>query len=91
MKHPIIRSASPFFDEGSIQAILKETEAVLRSGVLTDGPQAAEFENEFAHYCGTKYAVAVNSGTSALEIALRHFGGKRKRGHCSDEHVCGDA
>jgi perosamine synthetase len=74
MKHKIIRSASPFFDEGSIQAILKETEPVLRSGVLTDGPQAVEFEAEFAHFCGTKHAVAVNSGTAALEIVLRHFG-----------------
>ncbi len=34
------------------------------------GPSVAEFERSFADYCGTKYAVGVNSGTSALHLAL---------------------
>jgi len=45
----------------------------LRSGVLTDGPNVKAFEEEFANYVGAKHAIAVNSGTSALEIALRYY------------------
>ena len=69
-----IQSSSPFFDEKSIQRILEDVEAVLRSGYLTDGPNVKEFEKKFAEYVGVKHAVAVNSGTSALEIPLRYFG-----------------
>jgi dTDP-4-amino-4,6-dideoxygalactose transaminase len=68
-----IQSSSPFFDEKSIQGILEDVEAVLRSGHLTDGPNVKEFEKKFADYVGVKHAVAVNSGTSALEIPLRYF------------------
>ena len=38
---------------------------LLSSGNLTMGPQVAEFENQFANYIGTKYAVMFNSGSSA--------------------------
>lgn len=68
-----VSSAFPYFDEPSLKAILKDVEATLRSGVLTDGPNVKAFEEEFANYVGVKHAVAVNSGTSALEIALRHY------------------
>jgi perosamine synthetase len=44
---------------------------VLRSGRLSLGPQVEEFERKFANYVGTKCAVAVNSGTSALHLAVR--------------------
>ncbi len=64
-------SASPFFDEESIEGISKELKATLRSGILTDGPQVREFEEQFAHYIQVKHAIAVNSGTAALEIMLR--------------------
>jgi len=43
---------------------------VLRSGWWTTGPLAKEFEQQFAEYVGTDYAVAVNSCTAALHIAL---------------------
>lgn len=46
---------------------------VLSSGRLVLGKETEEFENEFAKYCGTKYAVMVNSGTSALLAALLAF------------------
>lgn len=36
---------------------------------LTMGPQVSNFEAEFAAYCGTKHAVAVSSGTTALQVA----------------------
>jgi perosamine synthetase len=47
---------------------------VLASGQLTLGRYGAEFERAFARLCGTRHAVAVNSGTSALEIVLRTLG-----------------
>lgn len=42
---------------------------VLESDWLTQGPAVERFERVVADYCGTKYAVAVNSATSALHIA----------------------
>ena len=43
---------------------------VLASGKFALGPEVDAFEEEFAAYCGTRYGVAVNSGTSALHLAL---------------------
>jgi dTDP-4-amino-4,6-dideoxygalactose transaminase len=43
---------------------------VLRSGRYVLGEEVEAFEERFAAYCGTRYAVAVNSGTSALHLAL---------------------
>jgi perosamine synthetase len=47
---------------------------VLRSGRLSLGPKVEEFEQKFAFYAGTKYAVATNSGTSALHLGVRALG-----------------
>ena len=47
---------------------------VLANGQLTLGRYGAEFEKEFAAFCGTRHAVAVSSGTSALEIIFRGLG-----------------
>ena len=46
-----------------------EVEKVLRSDFLTQGPVVPKFEQVVLKYCGAKYAVAVNSATSALHIA----------------------
>ncbi|MDP6581664.1 MAG: DegT/DnrJ/EryC1/StrS family aminotransferase [Vicinamibacterales bacterium] len=43
---------------------------VLASARFALGPEVAAFEEEFAAYCGTDHGVAVNSGTSALHLAL---------------------
>jgi len=43
---------------------------VLESGQFVLGEEVAAFEREFADYCGASHAVAVNSGTSALQLAL---------------------
>lgn len=43
---------------------------VLDSGSLTQGEEVRKFEGEFSKYVGTKFAVATNSGTSALHAAL---------------------
>src|SRR5579859_3350513 len=44
--------------------------AVLKSGWLVHGPIGTAFEKEFADYVGAHRAVAVNSGTAALQLAL---------------------
>jgi dTDP-4-amino-4,6-dideoxygalactose transaminase len=44
---------------------------VLGSGRLSLGPCVPEFEQQFAAYIGTRYAIAVNSGTSALHLITR--------------------
>ena len=49
---------------------IKAVEEVLRSGALTQGAKVKKFEELFAAYVGVKYAVATNSGTSALHTAL---------------------
>ena len=41
---------------------------VLKSDYLTQGPKINEFENNFAQYIGSKYAVAVSNGTAALHL-----------------------
>ena len=55
-----------------------ETEAlvleVLRSGMLAQGPKAAEFEQLFAEWIGVDHAIAVNNGTTALVAALQAAG-----------------
>jgi dTDP-4-amino-4,6-dideoxygalactose transaminase len=47
---------------------------VLSSGWLTTGPIAIEFEKQFAAYVGCKHALAVNSCTAALQLALDAIG-----------------
>jgi dTDP-4-amino-4,6-dideoxygalactose transaminase len=48
--------------------ILKLVVETLKSDYLTQGPKIAEFEEAFAEYCGSKYAVAVSNGTAALHL-----------------------
>jgi UDP-4-amino-4,6-dideoxy-N-acetyl-beta-L-altrosamine transaminase len=56
--------------EEDIQAVVK----VLRSDFLTQGPAIPKFEQLVCEYTSSKYAVAVNSGTSALHIACLALG-----------------
>src|SRR5438445_7768769 len=60
--------------EGDRAAILADFDKVLSSGRLTLGPFTEVLEREYAKLVGKKYAVAVNSGTSALEIIFRTIG-----------------
>ena len=73
MSIPYIPFHLPSIGREEIAAV----EKVLRSGWLTTGPVAQEFEKEFASYVGCKHALAVNSGTSALQLALEAIGLKQ--------------
>jgi len=66
----------PYFDlPGQIRAIRPELDAAiartLDSCAFCLGPEVAEFEREFAAYVGARHCVALNSGTSALHVAMR--------------------
>ncbi|MCZ7401458.1 MAG: UDP-4-amino-4,6-dideoxy-N-acetyl-beta-L-altrosamine transaminase [Candidatus Methanoperedens sp.] len=50
---------------------INEVANVLRSNWITTGPKIKEFEDALCAYIGCKYCVAVNSGTSALDIAVQ--------------------
>jgi len=65
----------PYFDlKSQYRSIRPEIEAalarVLDSAQFVLGPEVSAFENEFAEYCGTSDCIALNSGTSALHLAL---------------------
>lgn len=51
----------------------KAVNEVLDSGRITEGEKVREFEKEWAKFIGTKYSIAVNSGTSALIAGLMGF------------------
>ena len=70
MTAPIIPYGRQDITQDDIDAVVE----VLRSDYLTQGPTVGRFEEAVATYCGAKYAVAVNSATSALHIACRALG-----------------
>ncbi len=61
-----IPHSKPTIDQEDID----EVREVLASGMIAQGEKVKEFEEAFARFIGTKYAVACSSGTSALHIAL---------------------
>ena len=62
--------AKPLIDRQDIRAVVK----VMKSGGLAQGPQVAAFEDEFSKFVHDRTCVAVNSGTSALHLALLSLG-----------------
>src|SRR5919201_358403 len=65
----------PFLDLGPSHAGLKaallaEISDLVDSGAFTNGPQVADFEREFADYCGAAESVGVASGLDALRLGL---------------------
>lgn len=54
--------------------ILERIDEALATGQLTLGKFGVRFEEKFAAFCGCRHAIAVNSGTSALEIIFRALG-----------------
>ncbi|SPE62351.1 Spore coat polysaccharide biosynthesis protein SpsC (fragment) [Verrucomicrobia bacterium] len=64
----------PFYKPTIGTAEIDEVIDTLKSGWLTTGPKTKQFEHEFAEYLGQKHAVAVNSCTAALHLALEATG-----------------
>ncbi len=68
--HPFIPYGRQFISEEDIKSVVK----ILRSDFLTQGPKVNEFEEAFASYVHSKYAVAVSSGTAALHLSAIALG-----------------
>ena len=66
----MIPAAKPIIGDEERAAV----DAVLRSGMIAQGPEVAGFEQEFSAYVDGRHCVAVNSGTSALHMALIALG-----------------
>ena len=67
---PFIEFHRPSLGEEEIDEVI----AVLRSGWLTTGPRTAQFEQEFRQYVMSSHALAVNSCTAGLHLALSALG-----------------
>ncbi|MFI7577271.1 DegT/DnrJ/EryC1/StrS family aminotransferase [Micromonospora sp. NPDC049497] len=65
-----IPPARPVIGEAEIEAAVR----VLRSGKVVQGPEVAAFEEEFGELVAGRHCVAVNSGTSALQLTLMALG-----------------
>ena len=70
MSSEFIPFHKPAIGEEEIRSVVE----TLRSGWLTTGLKVKTFEAEFARYIGSSHAVAVNSGTAALHLALEAVG-----------------
>ncbi len=66
----MIPVSKPYIGDEEKQAVME----VLELGMLAQGPRTAKLEEKFAQICGTKYAVATTSGTTALHVALLAHG-----------------
>lgn len=62
--------ALPYIEEDEIAAVVE----TMRSGWLTTGPRTQAFERKFGEAVGATYALAVNSATSGLHLALEAIG-----------------
>ncbi len=60
----------PQIDEQEIEMVVKVLKSGLLTSLLGDGPMVTQFENAFAKFVKAKHAIAVNSGTAALHLAL---------------------
>ena len=59
----------PYGRQNITESDIKAVVETLQSDFLTQGPKIAEFENEFAAYIGSKFALAVSNGTAALHLS----------------------
>src|SRR5690606_10373248 len=66
----LIPIAQPLLGDAEAEAAAR----VIRSGWVTQGPEVAAFEQEFADYVGAPYACAVSNCTTALHLALLAVG-----------------
>ena len=71
---PVRKKFLPFAVPDTDDSELNEVMDTIRSGWLTTGPKTKRFEKEFAAAVGAKHAVAVNSCTAAMHLALEAVG-----------------
>jgi dTDP-4-amino-4,6-dideoxygalactose transaminase len=64
----------PFSPPDITEEEIEAVSAVLRSGWITTGPRTRQFEQEFAKYVGAQSALALNSCTAGLHLALAALG-----------------
>jgi UDP-4-amino-4,6-dideoxy-N-acetyl-beta-L-altrosamine transaminase len=64
----MIDKVIPYGRQNITQEDINVVSAALQSDYLTQGPKILEFENAFAEYVGSTYAVAVSNGTAALHL-----------------------
>lgn len=69
-----VPAARVVFGEDARREVLARIDDCLTTGMLAQGKYVREFEHKWAQYVGTKYAVAVSSGSSAIEICMRILG-----------------
>lgn len=70
MRTTFLPFSKPTISESEVEAVA----AVLRSGWITTGPKAAEFEEAIRGYCGASGAVAISSGTAGMHVLLAALG-----------------
>ncbi|WP_354644019.1 DegT/DnrJ/EryC1/StrS family aminotransferase [Kitasatospora camelliae] len=70
----VVPAARIVFDENDRAAVADAVTEILSTGALTLGPWTQRFENAFATEHGASHAVALASGTAALEVILRTVG-----------------
>ena len=68
------RDFLPFHTPSITEAEIAEVVAALREGWISTGPRVPRFEREFATAVGAPHALALNSGTAALHLALEAVG-----------------
>ena len=71
---PVRETRLPFHRPRIEEDEIAEVVDTLRGGWLTTGPRTKRFEREFAEYVGAQHAVAVNSATAAMHLALDAIG-----------------
>lgn len=83
-RRPIIAHSKPLLGDEEIGAVVR----VLHSGQIAQGKKVEEFEAKVADYIGSKFAIAVSSGTAALHLALLGLGIRRGDEVILPSYVC---
>lgn len=73
-KHTAINRPIPYGRQHITTADINAVVEALQADYLTQGPRIAEFEQAFAEYVGSKYAVAISNGTAALHLCTLALG-----------------
>ena len=72
-----MRNVIPYGRQRILEEDIDAVVNTLKSDYLTQGPKVKEFEENFASYIGSKYAIAVANGTAALHLSVLSLGIKK--------------